>query len=789
MPSADDKVVLQVKIDVADSKKQWGEFSKTLKGVAGKTKGITDATDKSLKQQLNLVGKLGSAWEKAGKKAEGAEKAAEKAANKATTALKKEQAELKKTGGMFEKMGKAVQKFTKDPVVKGIAKGTWDVGKRVGGAVAGVGAHILGFGIGGITGAYGTYQQVQAAKFGMTGMGATRAGMSRAARRGMGMGFKISQTYPMAIGAARAVGMPESITTAQQLAQGGGGMDVGQAIGIMGMLRQAGVTFGAQARPGGATTSQMQRQQDRGTKTLSRLIEGGFISGLEKARLPEYLQGVAQIAEQVGGRQVGRVNVKGIGAGMAWLGQVPGMQGRRGLQMAQRLDQMIRAPGGGEAGQQLMMQAMGFGKPGGSVSFYEATKRQQRGFFGKGGAENLMNVFREVTEQYGVKGAGGTSESMEEANLVLSQISGLTLDQVEGLQEIMNSGKDQKEKLAKIKEAMEEGKPLPKRQLEATRQGFASMATRLAGIEAKTTNIGGKMAKTMEELQDLQFRVLKLLASFMQKYGPEINAGIKKIGDFVEGIFRMLADVTGKRETKYLSFKGGYGRGGKVLYQAPRGADTKQLIDQIQTQIKQLTVSKAEALAAPQRLELESKGWTFGKGGKPQWSMWRVSPGEFIKRRWLGKDKAIQREALKAAKSFDAPLQERYRQLSVAKQIRSAGLSTEDPYVRGLFDKYSKRGTIPASVLQKAVRRMQKIESKVPDWAEPGSKGKYRRRGRKPHAALVPEPTETQEGEEGGKPSKLASAETVGRRKVRAVIEYDAPSTTIPYGHSAGRKA
>ena len=351
----------------------------------------------------------------------------------------------------------------------------------------------------------------------------------------------------------------------------------------------------------------------------------------------------------------------------------------------------------------------------------------------------------------------------------------------------MNSGKDQKEKLAKIKEAMEEGKPLPKRQLEATKQGFAHMAKRLAGIEAKASKIGGKMAKTMEDLQDLQFKVLKLIASFMQRYAPEINAGIKKIGDFVEAIFRMLADVTGKRETKYLSYKGGYGRGGKVLYQAPRGADTKQLIDQIQTQIKQLTVSKAEALAAPQRLELESKGWTFGKGGKPQWSMWRVSPSEFIKRRWLGKDKGIQREALKAAKSFDAPLQERYRQLAVARQIQASGLDASDPHVRALFDKYGKKGKIPASVLQKAVRRMQKIESKVPEWVKPGSRKKYLRKGRKPRASLeVPEPTE---GEGEGEPSKLASAETVGRRKVRAVVEYDAPSTSIPYGHSAGRKA
>lgn len=519
MPGADDKVVLQVMIDIADSKKQFKGLEDVLKKVAKQSTKMTSASDKAIKDQMRSVQGLAKAHKEAANAAVQAEKRKQQEIQKTTKSQKEAQEEMKKSMGMFEKMGKRISDWQKGggfgragrAVGRGIGRGA----RAIPGAAMSLGSGLLGFAMGGMTNAFSTWQQYGAARFGLTGTGASVKGMARATRAGTGLGFTPIQTVSQAPGVARAAGAAERVTLAQQLALGGGGMQVGEATGIMGALRQAGVTFGGQARAGGSTEQRMFRQQRQGAKELSRLVEGGLISGLERARLPEYLQGVSQIAEEVGGRQTGRVNVRDIGALIAQIGQVPGMQGRRGIQMARQLDQAIRAPGGGEAGQQLILQSLGFGKPGGSRDYYSAIRQQQRGLFGEGGAQTLTKVLGEITQQYGVVGAGGKSPQMEEANLVASQQLGLTIDQVEALQEVNNSNMDQKEKLKKIKEQMEKAMPIEKQALKASKEGFAGIAKRLAGLQAANIGIGAKLAGPMIQLQNIQMRFLKDIAPFV----------------------------------------------------------------------------------------------------------------------------------------------------------------------------------------------------------------------------------------------------------------------------------
>jgi hypothetical protein len=189
------------------------------------------------------------------------------------------------------------------------------------------------------------------------------------------------------------------------------------------------------------------------------------------------------------------------------------------------------------------MQALGFGKPGGTTNFYDAQKMQQRGLEGAGGAQNLMKIMDEITTQYGVQGAGGKAPEMQEANIVASQVTGLTLDQVEAIQEVNNTGKSQEEKLKAIEEIQKKTEPLAKQALDASKEGFSGIAKRLAGIEATNIAAGAQVADSVQKVQDMQRKLFvwltNVLAPYMSKavnlleqlvagferYDPKFNSG------------------------------------------------------------------------------------------------------------------------------------------------------------------------------------------------------------------------------------------------------------------------
>lgn len=767
MPGTEDKVVLQVAIDVADSKKEFGKFSNVLKGVAKQTSGMTDASDKAMKKQIRTAQELGKAHKEATNAAVQGERKKQREADRTTDSLKKQAKEAKRTGGLFEKMGKGMQRFMQSKQVKRFGREVDSAISKTGRAGMSMMSGLWGFVMGGIQGAYSQYLQYGAQMAQLTGTGATRAGLRGAQKAGVGMGFRPTQTLAHMAAAGRAVGLPGGgATTAQRFALAGGGMQVGEAVGIMGGLRQAGVTFGGQSRAGGGLGTQMIRQQRQGAKELSRLIEGGLISGLERARLPEYLQGVSQIAEQVGGRQAGRVDVRGIGARMALLGQVPGMQGRRAMQMGARLDQMIRAPGGGEAGQQLMLQAMGFGKPGGSVSFYEATKRQQRGFFGKGGGQNLIDVFKEVTQQYGVAGAGGTGASMEEANLVLSQISGLTLDQVESMQEIMNSGVDQKEKLRKITELMDKSQPIEKQSLTALKKGFSGTAKYLAGLEATNIKIGGRMAKTMMKLQKFQLKALDVLSNYL----PKIFKQLEKIAGFIYDIYLAIKSWLPKgakervEEAKQLEGK----VGATIIKEAKRRG-----IEKIGTQTVTDLLKRSRIMARAARAgrshaaEMRSTG-TFGDKEQDAIANQSVRMASTMMKQHEGYAKRLQRVQTAMSKAGYDPAKKMGKELQIA--VRNI-MQAPKGQVHRLLQEMQQviKGTKKTTFDKKMEQRLKMLE-KIQGMP------KLKKGGKK--TAMATE-------EEG--PTKLASAEQAGRRKIHGTFQVDAPTTKIPYGGSAGR--
>jgi hypothetical protein len=409
-------------------------------------------------------------------------------------------------GGMLGGMGLGM--LAQRPTAAGVGGMLGRIPSRAAGAVAG----FMGTGL---SAAYQQYMQYGMAIGGLVGLGDRgqyRGGLRAAGGvGGAGLGYGPTATAQQARAVGRATGNIGAVYRAQQVARATG-MGVEEAGGYMGMIRQAGFGFGGRVRGPGGSTTQVGRE---GTRAMTKMIEAGMVSGIERARLPEFLQGVSSIAQQVGGTVTGRTNVAGISQFMATLGRtgLPGFQGARGAAVAGQLNQAIQRPGGGEAGQAMVLQALGFGKPGGQRTYYEALKLQQKGMQRP---ETITELFRETYRQLGVEGAGGTPGVQQEANIALSEMTGLSLDQVEQLGEVMNSSKSMDEKMAEVKEIMEEAKPIEEQALEQMTKGFGGVVKHVAGVEAEMVYLGGKVAPAFMSIQKLQLQGLKILVDLLK---------------------------------------------------------------------------------------------------------------------------------------------------------------------------------------------------------------------------------------------------------------------------------
>lgn len=404
------------------------------------------------------------------------------------------------------------------------------IGRMISRSISGV----ANFAITGATQAYQTYMQYGAAQGQLVGLG-TRAQLRGGAReagkaRGARLGFSMIDTAQQAAGIGRATGNIGAVYRAQQAARATG-MDVGEIGGYMGMVRQAGYGFGGMAMgPGG----QMQQVGQSGPKQLEKIIAAGMLSGIEKSRLPEFMQGMSGIVGAAGARAAGAVDTSSIAAFASLLGKSgqPGFQGARGMNVAQQLMQATVTPGGGEAGQAMMLQALGFGKPGGETPYYEALRRQQQGMQRP---ENVAAMFKEVYSQLGVVGAGGRGPGQQEANIALNELTGLSLEQVETAGDILNSGKSAEEQMAAIKKLMEEAEPIEKQSLKAMKE-FGGIASYIAGKTDQLIGIGSKWAPIFQEIDKVQRDVLLKLSQLL----PGIIEWLKKIYVQIQAGLEML---------------------------------------------------------------------------------------------------------------------------------------------------------------------------------------------------------------------------------------------------------
>lgn len=542
MPKGDDgPLVLDISLHIEKLKKDVKKADSTIKKFGTDTEKGQTKSLKVLRSTKGTVDSLGKAWAAAEKAAKAAGAATVDAAQKTGKLLKQNIDTGRKNIEQLKEIGRGAKRLGQMDVGRGffggLMRGTGvagvygairrperrqRLGAAIGRGIVGAGAGIAGFIVGGLQQAYGTYLQYGQATFGAAGMGASRADIRRGQAAMGRYGFGAIETAGMRPTVAAATGALGATNLAQALTMGAGFGPgrFGEAAGFMGVMREGGARF----RTRGELAA-------RG-RDLTKMFAEGMSTGLERAKIPDFFRATASLMQQSFQFFSGKVGADPIRKqlGMLMRGGVGGGSAQRAGQVLGQLDRMIRAPGGGMAGQATVLQAFGFGRPGGATGYYEALREQQKGIAGPEGARRLAKVFQEVNRQRGVIGAGGKDPMQQEANLQLSVMSGLSLDIVEQLQDIYNSDKSVEEKVAEAEKVLKKTEPIEKQALAETKKGFTGVKQHLVGIEKMNIKIGAKIAPQMMELQKFQLRIVSEVADYL----PQVIDLLKKIYNLIK---------------------------------------------------------------------------------------------------------------------------------------------------------------------------------------------------------------------------------------------------------------
>ena len=402
-------------------------------------------------------------------------------------------------------------------IAKGIAGGLGRTARGIGGLVrvgaglaASAGSGIMGFLMGAAQSGYQLHTQNVQAQSGMIGLGSGSAVKRAQGRAGRGAryGYSVIDVAKMSPMMARATGNIDPLEMMQ--ANRATGMSLGEVGGTFGAMRQSGHTFDKPGKKGG------------GGAQFAKLKILSALTGLEGPRLKEFLDGVQGLAGMAGSNTRENISWSKSAYTQTKFGLygkehgLEGLKGARGAEFANRVTANVMAPGGGEAGQALVQQAMGFGKPGGNTSYYNALKRQQSA------AQDptvVRDVVGETTKQYG-KG--------QEGAMAISNLLKVSLKDSETLIKIYDSSASSEEKEEQIKKVMDANQSLEKQSLDAMR-GSSATLTHMAKMTNMGVNFGAKIAKAVEAIQSWIALLLPKLVNFIEK---EVIPVLKDIYDF-----------------------------------------------------------------------------------------------------------------------------------------------------------------------------------------------------------------------------------------------------------------
>lgn len=369
---------------------------------------------------------------------------------------------------------------------------------------------------------YGAYADYAGALGGLAGTGTTYKQMDTARHAAVQYGYTPEQTAQQALAASIATGQGSSVTTAQMFSRATS-LDVGQTTDFMGQLTRGGHGFGGQ----GGTSGKREFQQ---------VISLGFKSGIDEARLPEFIQSAGKVMTAQGARLAGDVSASDTARILQAFGatNAAGLQGARGGAVLSQLDASIANPGGGEAGQAIMLQAMGFGKPGGDTSYYEAIKMQEEG----ANPENMKRIFGEFGSQFGTK----------EEILALKEVTGITATVLEKVRDAYQTmeGPDRDAEVKKILEGSQSAEDRAATSMEEV--GFHTK--RIAELQNRLVNVGDGIYHYIKSMQDSLNRTLSYFvddATVLTGSAADLAAGV--VSRFPEDAYN---ESSATRKTKLL---------------------------------------------------------------------------------------------------------------------------------------------------------------------------------------------------------------------------------------------
>ncbi len=514
------------------------------------------------------------------------------------------------------------------------------VGRRglniAGGAAIGVAGGLLGMMIGQVGSSYAAAMQAGAAQGGLVGLG-TRRDLGSPGR-GQRFGYDIATTYGQAQQAGHATGNIGSVNTLQAAQR----LGLEGATGYMASIRQGGSKF-----TGGA--------KGQGEQEFAKIIALGMESGIERSRLAENIGGVISLLDRQRSVSAGDVSGVGLSAFAALLGRsgLSGFQGAAGASLMSKLDSGIRNPGGGDAGQGLILQSMGFGRPGGGTGYYDALRMQEKGL---SDPNNFTKVMGEMTGQFG-RG--------QERNLAMKSVFGTSLDQSEELSKMFDSGKMGEAELKRLQQIAAESKSVEERGLDAMKEGFGGTIKHIAGLQNRLVGLGNQIKQPIEQMQ-------KDFNDAVKDMWPAVVASLKTIANAVSWMKEFL-------ETKFPDTGKAVNEAREKLAKAAERANTTRGAAGVFAQGDLL--KQAQSARRAYDFSWEDLGKATQRGeGSGVWNLLQQSVGQIGMA--LGDSRGTQRDAFSAqAAAIQNQRSERARAMrSNAAFLRDSGVLNQGQY-------------------------------------------------------------------------------------------------------------
>lgn len=372
--------------------------------------------------------------------------------------------------------------------------------------------------------AYFTYMRAMGGLSGLNkgapfGAGLTQGSVNDLARNKMtGLGYSPEETLQAVRQFSRATGSgadsERGMTAARVL-----GLDTGEVSGLFGEMRRGAGGFG-----------------DKGFKDFQKIMQAAVKGGVDASTLPEYLEGVKSFVQGAGGVSGGSVSGLPMAQILSLFGQsgIAGLQGARGAAIANKFDAAIKGPGGGEEGRAFILNTLGFGKAGGGASYYEATKQQELGLSGAGGASLIKQM---------IDNADRINGSKQEANLYLDKVTGISLDYLEKIREAFDQG-DQ----AKVDQLLQSSTATELdvlKSIDENMRGFLGASKRAADVQVKDVTRGEAYSSAVEDMQDMMHRYLMTTMPLVQKTLEGVDQTMKTLEPAIENLVHFLEDPAG----------------------------------------------------------------------------------------------------------------------------------------------------------------------------------------------------------------------------------------------------